>query len=66
MVKFLSDYWMRHLLFRDFLQTHPDKAQQYYVLKKELAIKYGSDREGYTDTKTAFIKSIIDQTLRKG
>jgi GrpB-like predicted nucleotidyltransferase (UPF0157 family) len=65
LAKFLSDHWMRHLLFRDFLRTHPDTAQQYYVLKKELAAKYGSDRVGYTDAKTSFIKSIIDRVLKE-
>ncbi len=65
LVKFLSDHWIRHLFFRDFLRTHPDKAHQYYELKKELAVKYGSDREGYTDAKTSFIRSIIDRALRK-
>ena len=47
------------MLFRDFLRTHPDVAEQYYELKKELAAKYGSDRIGYTNAKTSFIKSVI-------
>lgn len=65
LVKFLSDHWERHLLFRDFLRTHPDTAQQYYMLKKKLAVKYGSDRVGYTDAKTSFINSIIDHARRR-
>lgn len=54
------------MLFRDFLRTHPDTAQQYYVLKKKLAVKHGSDRVGYTDAKTTFINAIIDRALRRG
>lgn len=59
MVERTSDFWKRHLLFRDFLRAHPDVAQQYFQLKKELAAKYGRDREGYTEAKTAFIESVV-------
>lgn len=61
MVELTSDFWERHMLFRDFLRTHPEEAQQYYDLKKELAGKYRSDREGYTEAKTAFIESVVDK-----
>ena len=67
LVKCVSDHWKRHLLFRDFLRTHPDTARLYYTLKKELAARYGSNRVGYTDAKTAFIESVIIQARqRKG
>jgi GrpB-like predicted nucleotidyltransferase (UPF0157 family) len=59
MVEKRSDFWKQHLLFRDYLRTHPETTQQYYKLKKELASKYGSNREGYTEAKTSFIESII-------
>jgi GrpB-like predicted nucleotidyltransferase (UPF0157 family) len=59
MVELKSDFWETHLLFRDFLCTHPEEAQQYYLLKRELAEKFGSDREGYTDAKTSFIESAV-------
>ena len=65
LVKFMSEHWKRHLLFRDFLRTHPDTAQLYFLLKKELAAKYGSDRVGYTNAKTAFIESIIRQAHQR-
>jgi len=58
MVEHTSDFWERHLLFRNFLRGHPEVARQYYELKKELAAKYGSDREGYTEAKTSFIESV--------
>ena len=63
MVELASDFWERHLLFRDFLRTHPEVASQYYQLKQELATKYGSNREGYTEAKTTFIESIITRAL---
>jgi GrpB-like predicted nucleotidyltransferase (UPF0157 family) len=54
-----SDHWKKPILFRDFLRDHPKVANEYYELKKELAERYGSDREGYTEAKTSFIESII-------
>lgn len=59
LVKFMSDHWEKHLFFRDFLRAHPGAAQQYYELKKKLAAKFGSDREGYTEAKMLFIESVI-------
>ena len=59
MVERTSDFWKRHLLFRNYLRAHPDVARHYHELKKELAAKYGSDREGYTDAKTSFIESAV-------
>jgi len=59
LVKFKSDHWRKHLLFRDYLRTHPEVAQEYYRLKKALVAKYGSDREGYTEAKTSFIELVI-------
>ncbi len=65
LVKFMSDHWEKHLLFRDFLRAHPDVAQRYYELKKKLAVEYGSNRIGYTDAKTSFIESVISQARRR-
>jgi len=59
MVELMSDFWERHLLFRDYLRTHPEAAQEYQKLKKQLAAKYGRNREGYTDAKTPFIESVV-------
>ena len=61
MVELARDFWERHLLFRDYLRTHPDVSRQYCRLKKELAAKYGSDRAAYTEAKTQFIRSVEDQ-----
>ena len=59
MVEQTGEFWDRHLLFRDWLRTHPQDAQEYYRLKKELAARFGRDREGFTDAKTPFIESIV-------
>lgn len=46
----------RHLDFRDYLLCHPDRAERYGRLKRELAERFAADREAYTDGKTAFIR----------
>lgn len=65
LVKFMSDHWEKHLLFRDFLRTHPEVTQQYYEIKKRLAARHGSDREAYTESKTSFIESVVVQALQQ-
>jgi len=58
LMKYQSSTWNRHLVFRDYLRSHPDVAEKYFRLKKGLSKKYGTDRVGYTNAKTAFIKNI--------
>ena len=65
MVELTSDFWKKHLLFRDHLRTHPKIAQKYHELKKRLALKYGSNREGHTEAKTSFIKTIVAKAKHK-
>jgi len=61
MVEVSGDFWERHLLFRDFLRTHPEVADEYLALKKGLAVKYGTERERYTDAKTSFIEQVVER-----
>jgi GrpB-like predicted nucleotidyltransferase (UPF0157 family) len=65
MVEWTSDFWERHILFRDFLRTHPETARQYHQLKTELAAKFGSDRDAYTAAKTSFIESVVTKARSK-
>ena len=44
--------------FRDYLNTHPDTAQKYAVLKEVLASQYPEDRVAYTKGKEDFIQNI--------
>lgn len=54
--------WERdHLLFRDYLRAHPDRAAAYAALKRDLALRYAQDRIGYTDAKAPFIEEILSQ-----
>jgi GrpB-like predicted nucleotidyltransferase (UPF0157 family) len=47
------------LLMRDYLRTHPDEAGSYAALKRELAERFGADRQAYTDAKDPFIWALM-------
>ena len=55
----------RHLVFRDHLRMNPDVAREYERMKRELAARYGDDRQTYTDSKAAFITGVIDAAMRE-
>jgi len=48
----------RHLAFRDYMISHPEEAQQYSELKRDLANKYHDNIQGYMDGKDGFIKAM--------
>jgi GrpB-like predicted nucleotidyltransferase (UPF0157 family)/chloramphenicol 3-O-phosphotransferase len=48
-----------HTRFRDHLRRHPEVAQEYAALKRDLAQRHGADRLGYTDAKTAYITEAL-------
>ena len=66
MVEPESEFFRRHIAFRDYLHSHPEAVEEYAELKRKLAKEFGSDRAGYTDAKTEFIQRIERkaQTLR--
>ena len=41
--------------FRDYLRAHPEAAQEYENLKKDLADRFKHNRDAYTEGKTEFI-----------
>jgi GrpB-like predicted nucleotidyltransferase (UPF0157 family) len=49
----------RHLAFRDHLREHAPDAEAYGRLKRELAERFGADRDGYTLAKTAFVEAVL-------
>jgi len=48
----------RHLLFRDYLRSHPDEAQAYGSLKLKLVEQFPRDPQSYTEAKSEFIREI--------
>ncbi|OCQ88991.1 hypothetical protein BCD64_04410 [Nostoc sp. MBR 210] len=54
---------IRHLAFRDYMITHPEAAQKYSELKRQLAKQYSNDINGYMNGKDSFIKEIEQKAL---
>ena len=54
-----SDELRDHLAFRDYLRRNPSAAAAYDRLKKELAQKFGNDRDAYLDGKAGFVEKIL-------
>lgn len=52
------------ILFRDYMITHPETAKEYEQLKLGLLPEYKNNRDGYTDAKTEFVKSIVAKASR--
>lgn len=53
------------LLFRDYLTAHPQTAREYESLKVSLADKFRYDRDGYTEAKGGFIRSVTERAKRE-
>lgn len=53
----------RHLVFRNYLNTHEDTKNAYAELKRELAKKYPFDIDSYGNGKETFVKEIESQAL---
>ena len=60
-VKNDSENWKNYLLFRDYLNSHPEKAHKYELVKLELMNKYKNNRIAYCDGKTEFCMQAIQQ-----
>ncbi|HAT8179101.1 TPA: GNAT family N-acetyltransferase [Legionella pneumophila] len=58
-VETLSRHWKGKILFRDYLLSHSEAAEEYQQLKIKLAQEHKYDREQYTDAKSEFINQIL-------
>jgi len=61
--KYKSDFWKRHIAFRDFLQENYIIRQSYFNLKKELAERNWLNMQEYAEAKTPFIRNIEKKLL---
>jgi GrpB-like predicted nucleotidyltransferase (UPF0157 family) len=59
MVERSSDFWNKHIAFRDILRSNISIRDEYAALKYHLSEVYRVDREGYTDAKTDFIETAL-------
>ena len=48
----------RHLVFRDYLRSHPEAVKEYSRIKEEGAALYPNDIDGYIAHKTPFIEGV--------
>lgn len=53
-----GEMW-RRLAFRDYLRAHPEEAAIYAQLKRRLAAEHQTDREAYTDAKSAYVERVM-------
>ncbi len=51
----------RHVLFRDYLRSHPDAVQAYSQIKKEAAELYPHDIDNYINHKGVMIEKIYKE-----
>lgn len=54
-----SERYKNFVYFKNYLESHPEKIEEYKNLKEELSEKYSSDRKSYTASKNDFIQNII-------
>jgi len=59
LMEYPSPRWKQHVVFRDYLRSHPEEAGRYESLKRELALKFSIDREAYTEAKAEFIQAVL-------
>jgi len=54
-----SKRYENFVYFKKYLESHPEKIEEYKKLKEELSEKYSNDRKSYTASKNDFIQNII-------
>jgi GrpB-like predicted nucleotidyltransferase (UPF0157 family) len=52
--------FLDELAFRDRLRADPETMQAYAALKRELAARFGDNRDGYTEAKSEFIQAALN------
>jgi GrpB-like predicted nucleotidyltransferase (UPF0157 family) len=58
-----GEMWQR-LAFRDYLRAHPEEVRTYERLKRRLAAEHPTDREAYTDAKSAYVESVMRKAMK--
>lgn len=58
-----TEWWDRHVRFRDWLRLHDDDRERYAELKQSLAAEHRNARRAYTDAKSDFIRAIEARSI---
>jgi GrpB-like predicted nucleotidyltransferase (UPF0157 family) len=58
-----SQFFRRHIMFRDYLRTHDDVRDAYYNVKKDLSQKEWDDTNDYAFAKTEFVRSVEAKSI---
>jgi GrpB-like predicted nucleotidyltransferase (UPF0157 family) len=56
-----SEWERRHLVFRDWLRTHPDDRDRYEAVKRELSQREWDDTNDYADAKSDVVADIMSR-----
>jgi GrpB-like predicted nucleotidyltransferase (UPF0157 family) len=56
-----SEWEREHLLFRDYLRSHPEPRDRYAAAKRHAAAVWADDGWAFTDAKTEVILGILDE-----
>lgn len=59
MVPYNSPLWADRLAFRDALRDDPALAEEYATLKTDLAVKFRTARDAYTEAKSPFVRRVL-------
>ncbi len=55
-----GEWERKHLLFRDYLRSHPARVREYEAVKRAARDRYGDDGIAYTEAKGPFIEATLD------
>lgn len=53
------------ILFRDYMNAHPEEAEEYEKLKLGLWKKFEHNRDAYTDSKTDFVRRVVAKAVEE-
>ncbi|MBR6807550.1 MAG: GrpB family protein [Clostridia bacterium] len=56
-----KEQWNKHILFRDYMNSHADKAKEYENIKLKAIELFPNDVLSYSDYKSLFISDCIHQ-----
>ncbi len=59
-----EEQWNKHILFRDYMNAHPDKAIEYEQIKIKATELFPTDVLAYSNYKSTFIKKCIDEAKK--